>query len=83
LEGFFLADGKNRLFGLIEHLLHRQALIEAQLDHFIARTDQLAAKELVHHQSGHLLDRSCGAHPLHQFNQSSVAANLFKRSRVR
>ena len=82
LGGFLLADGKDLLLRLVQHLLHRQALIKAQLDHFIAGADQLAAQELVHHQPGHLLDRGGGRHPLHQLHQSVVAAHLLQGAGV-
>ena len=51
-----LADRENGLLRLIEHLLHRQALVKPQLDHLVAGADQLASQELVHHQPRHLLD---------------------------
>ena len=81
--GLLLADGEDLLLSLIEHLLHRLALIKAQGDHLIAGADQLAPQKLVHHQASHLVDRGRRGDALHQLHQPALTAHLLQGAGVR
>ena len=80
--GLFLADSKNLLLGLVEHLLHGLALIEAEADDFVARSNQLAPEVFIHHQAGHLVNGGGAESALHQFHQAGAASHLFQVSGV-